>query len=142
MRTIVTKPAKQVQPERCNSAILRVIHVQCADWALPFLLKKFNLNSRDELVGTDFGRYVKYKRPERRGGKAFLSGKSYKTTHDPWRQISRTSFGLDYLKHYACEKDPSKRKRDTTDKLMELNYYDEQDNPRYGYDVYVQRTVS
>lgn len=26
--------------------------------------------------------------------------------------------------------------------MMELQYYDENDNPRYGYDVVVQRIVS
>ena len=57
------------------------MHCQNADWATQFLLHKFNITARDSLVGTDFGKYVKYKRPERRGGKAFLSGKSWKTTY-------------------------------------------------------------
>ena len=76
-------------------------------------------------MGTDSGKYVKYKRPERRGGKPFLSGKSWMTTHDPWRQLSRTSFGLDYLKHYKCPK--TKLKDDEKDKMFELNYYDDED---------------
>ena len=117
------------------------MHVQGADWATRFLLHKFNITARDDLVGTDFGRYVKYKRPERRGGKPFLSGKSWKTTHDPWRQVSRTSFGLDYLKHYACEKEPARRREDMKEKMVELNHYDDNDNPKYGYDVFVQRLV-
>ena len=125
-------------PNRREQAVLRVIHVQGADWATKFLLHKFNINALDDLVGTDFGRYVKYKRPERRGGKPFLSGKSWKTTHDPWRGVSRTSFGLDYLKNYACP-EPVSRGEDAGDKLMELNYYDENDNSKYGYDVFVQR---
>ena len=57
------------------------MHCQNADWAIPFLLHKFNMTARDSLVGTDFGKYVKYKRPEKRGGKPFLSGKSWKTTY-------------------------------------------------------------
>ena len=130
------------QPSRCEEAALRVIHVQSADWALPHLLHKYNISAQNEVVGTDFGKYVKYQRPERRGGKPFLSGKTWKTVHDPWRKISRTSFGLDYLRHYACEKDPKKRTVDSKDKMMELNYYDENDNPRYGFDVFVQRVVS
>ena len=117
------------------------MHVQGADWAVHFLLDKYNINSRDDIVGTDFGRYVKYKRPERRGGKPFLSGKSWKTIHDPWRQVSKTSFGLDYLKHYPCERNPMARRGDSKEKMMELNYYDEHDSPRYGYDVFVQRIV-
>ena len=127
-----------LNPGRSEEAVLRVIHVQGADWATKFLLHKFNINALDDLVGTDFGRYVKYKRPERRGGKPFLSGKSWKTTHDPWRGVSRTSFGLDYLKHYACPETVS-RHQEAKEKLMELNHYDENDNPKYGYDVFVQR---
>ena len=57
------------------------MHCQNADWAIQFLLHKFNITAKDSLVGTDFGKYVKYKRPERRGGKPFLSGKSWKTTY-------------------------------------------------------------
>ena len=57
------------------------MHCQNADWATPFLLHKFNITAQDSLVGTDFGKYAKYKRPERRGGKTFLSGKSWKTTY-------------------------------------------------------------
>ena len=57
------------------------MHCQNADWAIPFLLHKFNITAQDSLIGTDFGKYVKYKRPERRGGKPFLSGKSWKTTY-------------------------------------------------------------
>ena len=114
------------------------MHCQNADWATHFLLNKFNISARDDLVGTDFGKYVKYKRPERRGGKPFLSGKSWKTTHDPWRGISRTSFGLDYLKHYECPKSRIK-KEDEKNKMFELNHYDDEDQPKYGWDVYVQR---
>lgn len=57
------------------------MHCQNADWAISFLLHKFNMSARDSLVGTDFGKYVKYKRAEKRGGKPFLSGKSWKTTY-------------------------------------------------------------
>ncbi len=90
-------------------------------------------------MGTDFGKYVKYKRPEVRGGKPFLSGKSWKTTHDPWRGISRTSFGLDYLRHHPCLKNRAKREQDIKEKVFELNHYDDEDQPRYGYDIFGQR---
>ena len=126
-------------PDRCGEAILRVFHVQNAHWATHFLLRKFNINAHDDLVGTDFGRYVKYKRPESRGGKPLLSGKSWKTTHDPWRSISRTSFGLDYLKPYDVDSKASEIAAGTTRKLMELNRYDDDDNAAYGWDIYVQR---
>lgn len=105
-------------------------------------MHKFNIDARDDLVGTDFGKWVKYKRPERRGGKPFLNGKTWKTTHDPWRAISRTSFGLDYLKTYKCPDYHDRSNEDVKEKMFELNYYDEEDNPKYGYDIFVQRLVS
>ena len=123
-------------PDRCGGAVLRVFHVQNAYWATHFLLRKFNIKSHDDLVGTDFGRYVKYKRPESRGGKPLLTGKAWRTTHDPWRGISRTSFGLDYLKSYPAQ---DQARTDMNGKMMELNQYDEEDNPTYGWDIYVQR---
>ncbi|KAK2780954.1 hypothetical protein FQN52_001951 [Onygenales sp. PD_12] len=161
-------------PERNSEAVLRVFHVQNAPWATEYLLRKFNIDNRDDLVGTDFGRYVRHKRPERRGGKPFLSGKTWKVQYDPWRGISKTSFGVDYLKHYHVG-NPLSRPRpgdaEESLKMMELNCWDEEeeagcvlskeitalhglpenraaraicfqfiaDNPRYGYDVYVQR---
>ncbi|KAK2757958.1 hypothetical protein FQN54_004364 [Arachnomyces sp. PD_36] len=129
------------EPETTGEAVLRVFHVQNAPWATLFLLRKFNIYNRDDIVGTDFGKYVKHKRPERRGGKPFLSGKTWKVRHDPWRGISATSFGLDYLKHYKVP-DPVTRgglDPNDTEKMMELNCYNENDDPVYGYDVYVQR---
>ncbi|PGH28677.1 hypothetical protein GX50_08580 [[Emmonsia] crescens] len=131
-------------PERNSEAVLRVFHVQNAEWAIKFLLRKFNIDNRDDLVGTDFGRYVRHKRPERRGGKPFLSGKTWKVQYDPWRGISKTSFSLDYFKQYR-PRDPMNREargpheEDDSLKMMELNCFDEDDNPKYGYDVYVQR---
>ncbi|QSS59042.1 hypothetical protein I7I51_08474 [Histoplasma capsulatum] len=130
--------------ERNDEAVLRVFHVQNAEWATNYLLRKFNIDNRDDLVGTNFGRYVRHKRPERRGGKPFLSGKTWKVQYDPWRGISKTSFGLDYFKQYRCH-EPMERKararheQDYSLKMMELNCFDENDNPKYGYDVYVQR---
>lgn len=127
--------------ERGHEAVLRVLHVQNAPWAISFLLKKYNISDRQDLVGTTFGRYVKFKRPESRGGKPFLSGKSWKTTHDPWRRTSRTSFGLDHLKPCRVSRDAAAAAalRHSADKMMELNCYDGEDNPIYGYDVFVQR---
>ncbi len=126
-------------PDRCAEAVLRVFHVQNAHWATHFLLRKFNINAHDDLVGTDFGRYVKYKRSEGRGGKMSLAGKSWKTTHDPWRGISRTSFGLDYLQSYHADSTIDQVHSNMYGKMMELNRYDDEDNAAYGWDIYVQR---
>jgi hypothetical protein len=126
-------------PDRGREAVLRVIHVQNAHWATKYLLRKFNIKNQDSLVGTDFGKYVGFKRPERRGGKPFLSGKTWATQHDPWRAISKTSFGLDYMKKYRASNPLSERRGDDADKMMELNGWDEQDQPAYGFDVFVQR---
>ncbi|KAL8802479.1 MAG: hypothetical protein Q9182_003787 [Xanthomendoza sp. 2 TL-2023] len=128
-------------PDRGSEAVLRVFHVQNASWATHFLLRKFNISTRDDLVGTDFGYYVKNKQRERRG-KPLLTGKSWKTIHDPWRSITNTSFGLDYLKPYRVRNQDAQARRDRTGKMMELSCYDEDDNPSYGWDVYAQRLVS
>ena len=116
--------------------------MQNAQWAVHFLLRKFNINASDDLVGTDFGQYLKCKRSTGSGGRPFLSGKTWKMTHDPWREISRTSFGMDYLKAYSTRKPATRIPLDTHGKMMELNCYDEDDNPTYGWDMYVQRIVS
>ncbi|KAL8738221.1 MAG: hypothetical protein Q9181_000947 [Wetmoreana brouardii] len=146
MRKVATQEVDSVEglrriytnPERGSEAVLRVFHVQNAHWATHFLLRKFNISARDDLVGTDFGYYVKNKHRERRG-KPLLSGRSWKTTHDPWRAINRTSFGIDYLKPYKVRNPELQLRRDTTGKMMELSCYDEDDNPAYGWDVYAQR---
>ncbi|KAL8788453.1 MAG: hypothetical protein Q9213_001676 [Squamulea squamosa] len=149
MRKVATQEIDSIEglrkiytnPDRGGDAVLRVFHVQNATWATHFLLRKFNISARDDLVGTDFGYYVKNKHRERRG-KPLLTGKSWKTTHDPWRAINRTSFGLDYLKPYRVSNPQRQDRRDTTGKMMELSCYDEDDNPAYGWDVYAQRLVS
>ncbi|KAL8631978.1 hypothetical protein Q9189_002242 [Teloschistes chrysophthalmus] len=146
MRKVATQEVDSVQglrkiytnPERGSEAVLRVFHVQNAPWATHFLVRKFNISARDDLVGTDFGHYVKTRQRERRG-KPLLTGRSWKTTHDPWRAINRTSFGLDYLKPYKVRNPELQDRRDPTGKMMELSCYDEDDNPTYGYDVYAQR---
>ncbi|KAF2711416.1 hypothetical protein K504DRAFT_465173 [Pleomassaria siparia CBS 279.74] len=118
-----------------QQAALRVIHVQNASWATRYLLRKFNIDANDDLVGSTFGRWAKYQKPQRRGNKPVLNGKTFPMQRDPWRGISRTSFGMDYLRHYDKNK--------TTDaggmKFHELNSYDKDDQPAYAYDVYVQR---
>lgn len=65
-----------------------------------------------------------------------LNGKTFSVKRDPWRGISRTAFGLDYLKPYKARECPD---TDGNHKMMELNSYDNLDNPTYGYDAYVQR---
>ncbi|KAF2195270.1 hypothetical protein K469DRAFT_649019 [Zopfia rhizophila CBS 207.26] len=119
-----------------QQAALRVIHVQNASWATRFLLRKFNIDASDDLVGTTFGRWAKYERPKLRGGKPVLNGKTFRTQRDPWRGVSRAAFGLDYLRSYAKHKMANSNQEM---KMMELNHYDAFDNPTYGYDVYVQR---
>ncbi|KAF2807640.1 uncharacterized protein BDZ99DRAFT_61992 [Mytilinidion resinicola] len=119
-----------------HQAALRVIHVQNASWATRFLLRKFNIDHHDDLVGTTFGRWAKYERPQRRGGKPVLNGKTFRTQRDPWRGISRAAFGLDYLRHYDKGRF---NKNAALMKFQELNHYDSFDAPAYGYDSFVQR---
>lgn len=120
-----------------GQAALRVIHVQNASWATRYLLRKFNIDATDDLVGTNFGRWAREEKPQQRGGKPVLNGRTFRAQRDPWRGISRTAFGADYLKSYDRETHipfPNLSKP-----IMELNHYDDSDQPRYGYDVYVQR---
>ena len=119
---------------------MRLFHVQNAPWATQYLLRKFNINARDDLVGTDFGRYIKPKRSEPQGRKPLLSGKTWNTQHDPWRGISRTALGMDYLKPYPVQNRASKPEfKSKACKMFELNCFNAEDNPEYGYDVYTQR---
>jgi hypothetical protein len=116
-------------------AALRVIHVQDASWATRYLLRKFNIDATDDLVGTTFGRWARYEKPQKRGGKPVLNGRTFRPQRDPWRGISRASFGCDYLKHYPKG---SVNSAGATP-MMELNHYDDADQPCYGFDVHVQR---
>lgn len=112
-------------PRRGADANLRLLHVQNASWATKFLLRKFNIDGRDDLVGSNFGRYAKFTKPDRRGGKPFPNAKTWRVQHDPWRGIGKTSFGFEYLKEYKVQ-DPSTEGRTFDEKMMELNGYDEE----------------
>ncbi|KAH9869191.1 hypothetical protein IAQ61_006396 [Plenodomus lingam] len=118
-------------------AALRVIHVQNARWATRFLLRKYNIDANDDLVGTTFGRWAGYDKPQQRGGKPVLNGRTFRAQRDPWRGISRTAFGIDYLKQYprGTVRDEALNQKP----IMELNHYNEDDQPAHGFDVYVQR---
>ena len=76
-------------------AALRVLHVQNAPWATRFLLRKFNIDATDDLIGTSFGRWARYERPQERGGKPVLNGRTLRAQREPWRGITRTAFGAD-----------------------------------------------
>lgn len=86
-------------PSHADQAALRVIHVQNASWAHPFLLKQFNIDNDSDLVGMkDFSRWTKYERPRLRNNKPYPSGRSWPVQADPWRNISRTAIGVDYIR--------------------------------------------
>ncbi|MCJ1402212.1 hypothetical protein MMC11_005432 [Xylographa trunciseda] len=130
LRKLYANPAREAE------ATLRLFHIQNAPWAAQFLLRKFNINARDDLVGLDFDRYIRHKRPEKKGRKLPMSGKTWKTQHDPWRGVSKTAFGVDYLKSYRAP-DPAEREPiGIKGKIMELNCFDHDDNPYNGWDVY------
>jgi hypothetical protein len=141
-----TGPGSDKEGKHC----LRIVHVQNAIWARSFLLRKFNISdSRGRnargldvagLTGTSFGRWAVYDKPQRRAGKPVLNSKSFRYSRDPWRGVSRSGFGVDYLKYYHPEVVPD---TDITKefKLFEMNHWDpEKGNvPAHGYDVFVQR---
>lgn len=121
--------------------VLRLIHVQNAEWATDWLIKKFNI-TKETVVGMDFGKYVRFKEPQRRGGRPLPRARTWATVHDPWRNINKTAFGVDYLKPYRVTDPTIQKMSDQRDKMMELNHYDEEtDTPVYGWDVFPQRLV-
>ena len=138
-------------PHHCGNSALRVIHVQNARWARKFLLHKYNVIASDDLVGSDFGKWVEFDQPEWRAGKPLLKSKTWRTQRDPWRAIRRTGFGMDYLKasdvradtdegsHQANSDAAQRGSAPEDNKLMELNCYDDSDAPCYGWDINVQR---
>ncbi|KAK8205995.1 hypothetical protein IWZ01DRAFT_62690 [Phyllosticta capitalensis] len=121
-----------------DQSLLRVIHVQNSSWAMRYLLRKYNMEHEDDLIGTAFGHWVKFERPQQRAGKPVLNGRTFRPQRDPWRGISRCAFGLDYLRHYDARK-YNQCSDDESVKMMELNWYDAAENPTYGCDVFVQR---
>lgn len=132
-------------PGKTSEHALRVIHVQNAVWAREFLLEKFNIASNgaqgDTILNTGFSRWAKYDRPQYRAGKPVLNSKTFRTSKDPWRGISRTGFGVDYFKSYkpGVIKNDSEAARGRF-KFMELNHWEEEMGAAiHGYDVYVQR---
>lgn len=122
---------------------LRIVHVQNAVWARDFLLKKFNISSKvEDVVGTAFGRWVRFDNPQLRAGKPVLNSKSFRCIKDPWRGVSRTGFVVDYLKSFKPgvfrdNQGPALKGF----KLMDLNHWDRETGTTaiHGYDVYVQR---
>ena len=123
---------------------MRVIHVQNADWAVPFLMRKFNICAKSHghrpgegkeengfgSGATDFGRYLRFKNPELRGGKPFLAGKTWKVTYDPWRGVNKTSFGVDYMKSFRRSTGGNtaggeRDRRGGRDRMMQLNDFDD-----------------
>lgn len=123
-------------PGQRTDHVLRVIHVQNAIWAREFFLKRFNITSTgDDVVATSFGRWAQYDTPQHRAGRPVLNAKSFRNSRDPWRGVSRTGFGVDYLKSYKPGKITDESKSGF--KLMELNHWGEENGaiPIHGYDV-------
>jgi hypothetical protein len=129
-------------PGKTSEHALRVIHVQNAVWAREYLLTKFGLSGvQDDVVGTGFGRWAKYDKPQYRAGKPVLNSKTFRTSKDPWRGVSRTGFGVDYFKSYkpGVIESGSESAR-VGFRFMQLNHWDEEMGAAiHGYDVYVQR---
>lgn len=115
---------------------LRVIHVQNSWWARRFLLRKFNIDPNDDLVGMSFGKWAAFTSPQRRAGRPMMTGKAFRNQRDPWRGISRCAFGMDYLKYYPPGRCDSNK---DVFKMMELQGFDSKGDPQYMNDVYVQR---
>ena len=93
------------------------------------------------MVDTSFGNYIKHRRPQRKGGRPVLNAKTWPTVHDPWRGTARTAFSLDYTKLYPVTEGDARgaAPQGRKGKLLEINCYDEHDNPKYGFDACIQR---
>ena len=127
--------------ERYDDAVLRLFHVQNAEWAVQYLLKKY-FPPYDDL-GRDFGKYASYRWPEIRGGKAILRGKTWPAQHEPDRNLIKTAFGLDYYKLYKVRDPLEQMGRSKRGKVMELNCFDESnERPVCGWEAFAQRIVS
>ncbi|KAK3709938.1 hypothetical protein LTR37_010557 [Vermiconidia calcicola] len=125
---------------RVHGAALRLIHVQNATWATSFLLRKFNIDHRDELVGMPgFSKWARFEKPRQRNGRPFPDGRSWREQTDPWRNVSRTAFGMDYLKvHLTPPRNRRRRAGVFGDKsidaqMLHLNAWSDERNPD-GYD--------
>ncbi|KAJ9648849.1 hypothetical protein H2199_000762 [Coniosporium tulheliwenetii] len=123
-------------PKSRSQTTFRVIHVQSAPWAIQFLLNKFNICHCNDHVGTEFGRWARYEKAQQHTGKPVLKGKAFRTQRDPSRGINRTSFALDYLKHYPVKSVPDSA---VSTRMMELDHHDATNMPSHGYDVFSQR---
>lgn len=115
---------------------LRVMHIQNADWGREFVMRKFNIDPRDALIGMSFGKWAAFPAPQKRGGRPMLDGKAFRNQRDPWRGITRCAFGMDYLKTYLPGRCPAGK---DGYKNGELNGWDAMGNANYTNDVYVQR---
>ncbi|KAK5137967.1 hypothetical protein LTR08_005764 [Meristemomyces frigidus] len=132
-------------PRRAYRPALRVIHVQNAKWATPFLLSKFNIDHPSDVVGMQgFSKWARYETPRQRNGRPFPNGRTFPEQTDPWRNVSRTAFGMDYLKVFRTPPPNKRRQRRAfgeqriDGKMMHLNVHEDSRSP-YGYDVSVQR---
>lgn len=128
--------------KRSQGVALRVIHLQNCAWATGFFLRKFNIESSTEGM-PGFSKWCKYTGPRQRNNKPFPNGRTWREQTDPWRGVSSTAFGLDYLKTFDTP-DPRKQtpavfgKKPLDAHMMHLNAYDDGSSP-HGYDVSVQR---
>lgn len=130
--------------DHLNSAALRVVHVMNASWATGHLLRRYNIDHEDETIGMKgFSKWAKYEKPRLRQGKPFPTGKSWREQTDPWRNVSRTAFGVDYVKTYKTPERSSRRHYTASQKpvraqMMHLDAWSDSTNPA-GYDVSIQR---
>ena len=99
----------------------------------------------DKHLYIGFSRWCQFHGPRQRNGKPFPSGRSWREQTDPWRNVSRTAFGLDYLKTFHTP-DPNERQsrnviggqKPKDAHIMHLNSWADGSSPQ-GYDVSVQR---
>ena len=85
--------------------------MQNSPWAEHYLLRKHAYDShapkshggQSDSGHQDFTRWVKQPWPQRRRGRLMMSSRTWKTHTDPWRGVTKSAFGMDYMKAYSCE---------------------------------------
>lgn len=103
--------------------MLRVFHVQNWMEATKFLSHVLRLTDGSDLTGqAGFSDWLMQKKPQRRAGKPLLVGKSWKVSSDPWRRVTKTAMGLDYMRRYTCS--DSAVAEDKSSKVHALMGYD------------------
>lgn len=102
-------------------------------------MQKFGIPHKNPHNRDNFGRWLIYTEPGLRAGKPFPEARVWTTQLQTRRTPRCSACTVDYLKQYAVARDiPLGSQSQLPPKMMEMNQYDENDNPYHAVDIYVQ----